>query len=98
MASSDQAPVLAGQQTVDEGAHREREAELEQARHDRAAEIEQEQRPVRAVIGEEAAEQRGVGHALPIQRAMRGGTKLDGGTALLLQKDEPPLTLPPSTR
>ena len=34
----DQPPVLPGQQTVDEGSHRERKAEFEQARHDGAGE------------------------------------------------------------
>jgi hypothetical protein len=41
---------------VDEGFHRDREAEFEQAGQHRAAEVEQEQPAVGTVVGEEATE------------------------------------------
>ncbi len=54
----DQAPILPGQEAVDEALHGDGEAEFEQAGQHRAAEIDQEQRPVRPVIGEEGLQHR----------------------------------------
>jgi hypothetical protein len=67
--NEDKPPVLPRQEAIDEEPDRHREAELEQAGEDRTGEIEREEPAMGPVVGEKAADERGViggdgGHGL----------------------------------